>query len=102
MRRGADLSTGVRKPHIADGAGRRPDDVRREPQMSFRTAAAALLALGLSASAAAAQDPDLIFKRSTVWKFLTPDHKLAVYAIDDPVVEGVACHFTLAHSSVGR
>src|SRR5690606_21387490 len=36
-----------------------------------------------------------IFKRSTVWKFLTPDHKLAVYGIDDPVVEGVACHYTV-------
>ena len=45
--------------------------------------------------ASASDDPDLIFKRSTVWHFLTPDHKLAVYAIDDPVVEGVACHFTL-------
>ena len=60
------------------------------------------LALGLVAATlvpaalpAAAQEPDLIFKRSTVWKFLTPDHKLAVYAIDDPVVEGVACHFTV-------
>jgi CreA protein len=58
-----------------------------------------LLALGLAAVlpslASASDDPDLIFKRSTVWHFLTPDHKLAVYAIDDPVVEGVACHFTL-------
>lgn len=58
-------------------------------------AAAAATALLLTAGAAAAQDPDLIFKRSTVWKFLTPDHKLAVYAIDDPLVEGVACHFTV-------
>ena len=40
-------------------------------------------------------DPDLIFKKSTVWKFLTPDHKLATYAIDDPLVDGVACHFTV-------
>jgi len=29
-----------------------------------------------------------------VWKFLTPDDKLAVYGIDDPVVQGVACHYT--------
>lgn len=48
-----------------------------------------------SQSSAAADDPDLIFKKSTVWKFLSPDHKLAVYAIDDPEVAGVACHFTL-------
>lgn len=45
--------------------------------------------------AAMGDDPDLIFKRSTVWKFLSPDHKLAVYAIDDPQIDGVACHFTV-------
>ncbi|WP_370678278.1 CreA family protein [Pleomorphomonas sp. PLEO] len=49
----------------------------------------------LPSLASASDDPELIFKRSTVWHFLTPDHKLAVYAIDDPVVDGVACHFTL-------
>ena len=26
---------------------------------------------------------------------LPPDHKLATYAIDDPLVGGVACHFTV-------
>ena len=45
--------------------------------------------------ASAAGEPDLIFKKTTVWKLLSPDHKLATYAIDDPVVEGVACHFTI-------
>jgi len=45
--------------------------------------------------ATATEDPDLIFKKTTVWKLLSPDHKLATYAIDDPVVEGVACHFTI-------
>ena len=44
---------------------------------------------------AAAEEPDLIFRKSTVWKFLTPDDKLAVYGIDDPMVEGVACHYTV-------
>lgn len=39
--------------------------------------------------------PDLIFRRSTVFKFLSPDDKLATYGIDDPAVEGVACHFTV-------
>jgi CreA protein len=43
----------------------------------------------------AQDDPDLIFKKSTVWRFLSPDAKLGVYAIDDPLIEGVACHFTL-------
>lgn len=44
---------------------------------------------------ARAEDPDLIFKKTTVWKFLAPDHKLGTYAIDDPEVEGVACYFTV-------
>ena len=43
----------------------------------------------------AADEPDLIFRRSTVFKFLTPNDKLATYGIDDPEVEGVACHFTV-------
>ena len=57
-----------------------------------------LAAIGLALAvptAALAQEPDLIFRKSTVWKFLTPDDKLAVYGIDDPDVEGVACHFTV-------
>jgi CreA protein len=54
-----------------------------------------LLAVLALTCPAAAQEPDLIFKRSTVFKLLTPDHKLATYGIDDPLVEGVACHFTV-------
>ena len=54
-----------------------------------------LLVTALLSTPAAAQEPDLIFKKSTVFKLLTPDHKLATYGIDDPVVEGVACHFTV-------
>ncbi len=46
-------------------------------------------------SPARADDPDLIFRKTTVWKFLSPDHKLATFAIDDPLVAGVACHFTV-------
>jgi len=42
-----------------------------------------------------AQEPELIFKRSTVWKMLTPDDKLATYVIDDPGVDGVACYYTV-------
>jgi CreA protein len=49
----------------------------------------------LSTPATAAEGPDLIFKKTTVWKLLSPDHKLATYAIDDPIVDGVACHFTI-------
>ena len=65
---------------------------------STRPAAAALLALALVWMAAtpvvAADEPDLIFRRSTVFKLLSPDDKLATYGVDDPDVEGVACHFT--------
>ncbi len=45
--------------------------------------------------ARAADDPDMIFRRSTVFKLLSPDDKLATYGIDDPEIEGVACHFTV-------
>jgi CreA protein len=48
-----------------------------------------------SAKVHAAEDPDLLFKRSTVFKWLSPNDKLATYGIDDPEVEGVACHFTV-------
>src|SRR6201996_7146481 len=58
-----------------------------------------LLVLAVMAVAAsparAADEPDLIFRRSTVFKWLTPNDKLATYGIDDPEVEGVACHFTV-------
>jgi CreA protein len=56
--------------------------------------ALALALTAIAASGAVAQEPDLIFKKSTVWRALTPDDKLAVYGIDDPLVEGVACHYT--------
>jgi len=46
-------------------------------------------------SARAADEPDLIFRRSTVFKLLSPNDKLATYGVDDPQVEGVACHFTV-------
>ncbi|UHC16474.1 CreA family protein [Methylobacterium currus] len=50
--------------------------------------------LGLSTSVALAQEPDRIFDKSTVWRPLTPNDKLVVYGIDDPDVDGVACHYT--------
>jgi CreA protein len=60
-----------------------------------RFAFAALIAVFAATTTASAEEPDLIFRKSTVWKFLTPDDKLATYGIDDPVVDGVACHFTV-------
>jgi CreA protein len=46
-------------------------------------------------AALAADEPDLIFRRSTVFKWVSPNDKLATYGVDDPEVEGVACHFTV-------
>jgi CreA protein len=57
-----------------------------------------LLLAGLSSpvsSVRAADEPDLIFRRSTVFKLLSPNDKLATYGVDDPEVDGVACHFTV-------
>jgi len=48
-----------------------------------------------AAPARAADEPDLVFKRSTVFKWISPNDKLATYGLDDPEVEGVACHFTV-------
>jgi CreA protein len=58
--------------------------------------AAAMLGLAATVGVAvAADEPDLIFKRSTVFKLLTPNDKLATYGLDDPEIDGVACHFTV-------
>jgi CreA protein len=43
----------------------------------------------------AGDDPDLIFRRSTVFKLLSPNDKLGTYGVDDPEIDGVACHFTV-------
>jgi CreA protein len=58
-------------------------------------AAALMTAFALVPMARSADEPDLIFRRSTVFKWLTPNDKLATYGLDDPEVEGVACHFTV-------
>jgi CreA protein len=61
--------------------------------------ATALISLAALAAPVMAQemsdDPELIFKKTTVWRLLSPDAKLATYALDDPGVDGVACYFTL-------
>jgi CreA protein len=58
----------------------------------------AVMFLGIVTAACAANagpsDPDLIFRKSTTFKLLTPKDKLAVYWIDDPLVDGVVCHYT--------
>jgi CreA protein len=62
---------------------------------AFALAGAIAAATANSPVAASAQEADLIFRKSTVFKLLTPNDKLATYAIDDPLVEGVACHYTV-------
>jgi len=64
---------------------------RNRVRLSALVAAVLLVAT----SAYAADEPDFIFRRSTVFKLLTPNDKLATYGLDDPGVEGVACHFTV-------
>jgi CreA protein len=74
--------------------GQTNDDKRRTAWTSrvFAVVAVAVLA---GTRAYAADEPDLIFRRSTVFKLLTPNDKLATYGVDDPEIEGVACHFTV-------
>ena len=59
-------------------------------------ALAALFVAGACVVAAqGADDPDLIFRKSTVFRWVSPNDKLATYGLDDPEIEGVACHFTV-------
>ena len=65
----------------------------------MRLALAALTVFAVLAGAVApamAADPELIFKESTTFKWVTPNDKIATYAVDDPDVEGVACYFAAA------
>jgi CreA protein len=63
--------------------------------LSFSIAVSFFVALAFVSNAQSADEPDLIFRRSTVFKWLTPNDKLATYGLDDPEVDGVACHFTV-------
>jgi CreA protein len=80
--------------HIVPGA-----EPKRAGRMGMLLRRWILAALAVTLSGAfvapAMAQEDLIFKKSTVWKALTPDDKLAVYGVDDPLVEGVACHYTV-------
>lgn len=57
----------------------------------------AFLVVAAAAPASAETDdgPKLIFKKNTVFHLLSPDAKIAVYGLDDPDVQGIACHFAL-------
>jgi CreA protein len=67
---------------------------RHAPVRGLILASLAIL-LWAGVPASAADEPDLIFRRSTVFKWVSPNDKLATYGVDDPEVEGVACHFTV-------
>lgn len=55
-----------------------------------------IVGLGSATTGARAQDdPELIFKKDTVWRALSPNAKLSTYVIDDPQIEGVSCYFTV-------
>ena len=45
-----------------------------------------------------AQAEDRIFDVDTAFKLLGRNHKIATYAVDDPVVGGVTCHFSAAET----
>jgi CreA protein len=66
------------------------------PAIRFASALAVIgsVVFAALAPARAAEEPDLIFRKSTVFRLMAPNDKLATYAVDDPVVEGVSCHFT--------
>ena len=53
-----------------------------------------LVCAAAAPSLAESGGPDLIFRKSTTFKLLTPNDKLGVYGVDDPVIDGVACHYT--------
>ena len=50
--------------------------------------------MALTAASADLSDPDPIFRKSTTFELLTPNDKLAVYGVDDPLIDGVACRYT--------
>ena len=59
-------------------------------------ATASLVTAICTAPGALAQEAELIFRKSTTFKLLTPNDNLATNAIDDALVDGVACHFTVS------
>src|SRR5688500_7175437 len=60
---------------------------------SFKSLAILLGFFGaISVTAHAADEPDLIFKRSTVFKWISPNDKLATSGLDEPEGERLSCH----------
>lgn len=73
-------------------------DKKKRPGAAYAVAAAVvagLITAAASAPVVASDDPELIFKKTTVWRPLSPDAKLSTYVVDDPGIEGVSCYFTV-------
>ena len=83
----------VRASHIGGGFDRGMSMTRI--RKSLVSTALVLISLAGGVAMAADNAPDLIFRESTKFRLLTPSDKLATYAIDDPLVEGVACYYTV-------
>src|SRR5882672_8877114 len=65
---------------------------RHAPVRGLILASLAIL-LWAGVPASAADEPDLIFRRSPVLKGVGPNDKLAPYGVGDPGWKEVACHF---------
>jgi CreA protein len=93
-RRAYVLAVGVSESPGAfeKSAGAEPNPMKSRFLLTFLllACASALAAPALADS----DDPDLIFRKSTTFKLLTPNDKLATYGVDDPIIDGVACWFT--------
>jgi CreA protein len=84
--------------HIGDGVALEVVEMKRSKLLAL-TLTVFMLSFG-DAPASAQSGPDLIFRKSVDFKLLTPNDKLATYAIDDPIIDGVACYYT-AHEKGG-
>ncbi len=84
-------------PGAVDGSNVRQEGCKEMGKGTAMRISALIIALACAGApvAAWAQAPDLIFRKSTVFKLLTPNDKLATYGLDDPLVQGIACHFTV-------
>src|ERR1700742_4078276 len=61
---------------------------RRGAQMKWLFVLALVVATLVPPGVRAADEPDLIFRKSTVFRFTSPNDKLATYGVDDPIVHG--------------
>jgi CreA protein len=94
-----NLPAKLRRTYMVEASPTEPSMTSKALSRYDRWKPRALLVLALVlwpvSQAFAADEPDLIFRRSTVFKWVSPNDKLATYGVDDPEVEGVACHFTV-------